>query len=46
MAYGFMLDDPIMVNINYVTIPMMCFVITRAVRWRLSNGVPILRAAA
>jgi len=46
MAYGFMLDDPIMVNINYVTIPMMFFVITRAVRWRLANGVPVLRAAA
>lgn len=46
MAYGFMLDDSIMVNINYVTIPMMCFVITRAVRWRLANGVPVLRAAA
>ena len=44
--YGFMLDNPIMVNINYVTIPMMIFVITRAVRWRLANGVPVLRAAA
>lgn len=46
MAYGFMLDDPMMVNVNYVTVPMMCFVITRAVRWRLTNGVPVLRAAA
>lgn len=45
MAYGFVLDDPMMTYTNYVSIPMMIFVISKTVRWRVSNRVPLLRAA-
>ncbi len=41
MAYGWMLDDVIMSVINYFTIPMMIYVMTKAIRWRIAHGEPI-----
>jgi large-conductance mechanosensitive channel len=41
MMYGWMLDDVIMSVINYFTIPMMIFIMMKAVRWRIANDVPV-----
>lgn len=41
MSYGWMLDDPIMSTINYITIPMMIYVVVRAASWRIDNDVPL-----
>ncbi|MGA0863861.1 MAG: SemiSWEET family transporter [Ilumatobacteraceae bacterium] len=41
MVFGWVLDDPIMSIVNYITIPMMVFILVRATRWRLMNGVPL-----
>ena len=45
MVYGWMLDDVIMSVINYFTIPMMIYVMTMAIRWRIANGEPIFAQA-
>lgn len=42
MIYGWVIDDPIMSVVNYFNIPMMIFIIVRAGRWRIANGVPIV----
>jgi len=39
MVFGWVLDDPVMSVVNYITIPMMIFVLVRATRWRLANGM-------
>jgi uncharacterized protein with PQ loop repeat len=41
MIYGWMLNDMVMATINYFTIPMMIYVMTKAIRWRLRVGEPI-----
>lgn len=41
MIYGWMLDDVIMSVINYFTIPMMIFIMVKAIRWRVAAGVPV-----
>ena len=41
MVYGWMLNDVIMSVINYFTIPMMIFIMMKAVRWRVANAVPV-----
>ncbi len=41
MVFGWVLDDPIMSIVNYITIPMMVFVLVRATQWRRANGVPL-----
>lgn len=41
MVYGWMLDDVVMSTINYFTIPMMVYVMTMAIRWRVRAGEPI-----
>ena len=41
MIYGWMLNDIIMSVINYFTIPMMIFIMMKAVRWRIANDVPV-----
>jgi len=41
MVYGWMLDDVIMSVINYFTIPMMIFIMMKAIRWRVAAGVPV-----
>jgi uncharacterized protein with PQ loop repeat len=41
MIYGWMLNDIIMSVINYFTIPMMIFIMMKAVRWRVANDVPV-----
>ncbi len=41
MVYGWMLNDVIMSVINYFTIPMMIFIMMKAVRWRVANDVPV-----
>lgn len=41
MIYGWMLDDVIMSVINYFTIPMMVFIMMKAIRWRIAEGEPI-----
>ena len=41
MIYGWMLDDVIMSVINYFTIPMMIFIMVKAIRWRMAAGVPV-----
>lgn len=41
MSYGWILHDPIMSVINYITIPMMIYVVVRATSWRLDNDVPL-----
>ena len=41
MVYGWMLNDVIMSVINYFTIPMMIFIMMKAVRWRIDNDVPV-----
>lgn len=41
MIYGWMLDDVVMSTINYFTIPMMIYVMTMAIRWRVRAGEPI-----
>lgn len=43
---GLVIDDPIITYTNYFTIPLMLFVITRSVRWRRANGVPLFAGAA
>lgn len=45
MTYGWVVSDPIMSVINYFTIPMMIYVIARAVSWRTANGVAIFARA-
>jgi len=41
MIYGWMLNDVIMSVINYFTIPMMIFIMVKAIRWRVTAGKPI-----
>jgi hypothetical protein len=41
MIYGWMLNDIIMSVINYFTIPMMIFILSKAIRWRIAAGEPI-----
>lgn len=41
MIYGWMLNDVIMSVINYFTIPMMVFIVVKAIRWRVAAGEPI-----
>ena len=41
MIYGWMLNDVIMSVINYFTIPMMIFIMVKAIRWRVTAGEPI-----
>lgn len=41
MVFGWVLNDPVMSVVNYITIPMMIFILTRATRWRIANGVPL-----
>ena len=45
MIYGWMLDDVIMSVINYFTIPMMVFIMTKAIRWRMAAGEPVFLQA-
>lgn len=45
MIYGWMLDDVIMSVINYFTIPMMVFILMKAIRWRVVAGEPIFAQA-
>ncbi len=46
MAYGWMLNDVIMSVINYFTIPMMIFIVSKAIVWRRSNGEPLFKRAS
>lgn len=41
MVFGWVLDDPVMSVVNYITIPMMVFILVSATRWRIANGVPL-----
>jgi MtN3 and saliva related transmembrane protein len=41
MIYGWMLNDIIMSVINYFTIPMMIFILSKAIRWRIAAGEPL-----
>ncbi|MFM8870366.1 MAG: SemiSWEET family transporter [Actinomycetota bacterium] len=41
MAFGWVIDDPVMSVVNYITIPMMIFILVRATRWRLANGIAL-----
>lgn len=41
MIYGWMLNDVIMSVINYFTIPMMVFIVVKAIRWRIAAGEPV-----
>jgi MtN3 and saliva related transmembrane protein len=41
MIYGWMVNDVIMSVINYFTIPMMIFIMMKAVGWRIANNEPI-----
>jgi uncharacterized protein with PQ loop repeat len=41
MIYGWMLNDIVMSVINYFTIPMMIFILSKAIRWRLAAGEPL-----
>lgn len=43
---GFLIDDPIIIYTNYFTVPLMFYVITKSVRWRRANGVPLFAGAA
>lgn len=45
MIYGWMLNDVIMSVINYFTIPMMIFIMTKAIKWRLAAGEPVFAHA-
>lgn len=45
MIYGWMLGDIIMSVINYFTIPMMIFIMVKAIRWRTTAGEPIFLQA-
>lgn len=45
MIYGWMLGDIIMSVINYFTIPMMIFIMMKAIRWRVATGEPIFLQA-
>ena len=45
MIYGWMLNDVIMSVINYFTIPMMVFIMTKAIRWRIAAGEPVFLQA-
>ena len=45
MVYGWMLDDVIMSVINYFTIPMMIFIMTKAIKWRIAAGEPVFAQA-
>ncbi len=41
MVFGWVLDDPVMSVVNYITIPMMIFILVRATRWRLASGMAL-----
>lgn len=45
MIYGWMLNDVIMSVINYFTIPMMIFIMTKAIKWRIAAGEPVFAQA-
>ena len=45
MAYGWVVDDPVISVVNYFTIPMMIYILASATRWRLAHGVPVLGRA-
>ena len=46
MIFGWIVDDPIMSIVNYITIPMMFYVLGSATRWRLANGIPLTTVGA
>lgn len=45
-AYGWIIGDPVITYVNYFTIPLMIYVIVKAWRWRVANGMPVFAAAA
>ena len=45
-AYGWIIGDPVITYVNYFTIPLMVYVIVKAWRWRVANGIPVLGATA
>lgn len=46
MVYGWVSDQPTVSYVNYFTVPLMFFVITRTWRWRTANGVPVFGRTA
>lgn len=43
--YGWMKDDHIIMYVNYFTIPLMFYVMAKAVGWRRANNVPLFGRA-
>lgn len=44
--YGWAKDDHIIMYVNYFTVPLMLYVVTKAAVWRRANDMPLLGRAA
>ena len=44
--YGYIIGDDIITYVNYFTVPLMVYVISKAWRWRRANGVALFAGAA
>ena len=45
-VYGWVKNDHIIMYVNYFTIPLMFYVITKAAMWRNANDIPLFGRAA